>query len=148
MATRSPCCAFHPSSVPGAAEAVRELAARGIALGIISNTGRTPGMVLRRFLDRHDLLRYFRAVSYSDEIGRRKPDGEIFRRTLAKLGPEIGGDPGAIAHIGDNPEADVAGARAMGLRAVHYVTEGRTSSPLADLVVTHLAELPDGLRAL
>ena len=143
-----PVLRFPPVLCPGAAEAVRELAGRGIALGIISNTGRTPGVVLRRFLAGHDLLRYFRAVSYSDEIGRRKPDGEIFRRTLAQLGADIGGDPAGIAHIGDNPEADVQGARAMGLRAVHYVTGGRTSSPSADLVVGHLAELPDGLRAL
>jgi len=137
-----------PTLCPGAAEAVRELAARGIALGIVSNTGRTPGMVLRRFLEGHDLLRYFRAVTYSDEIGRRKPDGEIFRRTLAKLGPDLSGAPGEIAHVGDNPEADVAGARGMGIRAVHYVAGGRTPSPLADLVVTDLAELPDRLRAL
>ena len=84
---------------------MRALAARGVALGIISNTGRTPGTVLRRFLEGHDLLRYFRAVTYSDEIGRRKPDGEIFRRTLAQLGPELGAVPAEIAHIGDNPDA-------------------------------------------
>jgi len=115
-----PVLRFPPALCPGAAEAVRALAARGVALGIISNTGRTPGTVLRRFLEGHDLLRYFRAVTYSDEIGRRKPDGEIFRRTLAQLGPELGAVPAEIAHIGDNPDADVAGARGMGIRAVHY----------------------------
>lgn len=143
-----PVLRFPPALCPGAAEAVRALAARGVALGIISNTGRTPGTVLRRFLEGHDLLRYFRAVTYSDEIGRRKPDGEIFRRTLAQLGPELGAVPAEIAHIGDNPDADVAGARGMGIRAVHYAAGGRTPSPLADLVVTDLAELPDRLRAL
>lgn len=143
-----PVLRFPPALCPGAAEAVRALAARGVALGIISNTGRTPGTVLRRFLEGHDLLRYFCAVTYSDEIGRRKPDGEIFRRTLAQLGPELGAVPAEIAHVGDNPDADVAGARGMGIRAVHYAAGGRTPSPLADLVVTDLAELPDRLRAL
>jgi putative hydrolase of the HAD superfamily len=71
-----------PELTPRAAEAVRELASRGVALGIISNTGRTPGLILRRVLDRHDPLRRFTAVSYSDEVGYRKPDAEIFRRTL------------------------------------------------------------------
>lgn len=143
-----PVLRFPPALCPGAAEAVRALAARGVALGIISNTGRTPGTVLRRFLEGHDLLRYFRAVTYSDEIGRRKPDGEIFRRTLAKLGPEVAGVPAEVAHIGDSPEADVAGARGMGIRAVHYAAGGRTPSPLADLVVIDLADFPDRLRAL
>lgn len=143
-----PVLRFPPALCPGAAEAVRELAARGIALGIVSNTGRTPGMVLRRYLEGHDLLRYFRAVTYSDEIGHRKPEAEIFRRTLAKLGPELSAAPSEIAHIGDNPEADVAGARDMGMRAVHYVAGGRTPSPLADLVVAHMVELPDRLRTL
>lgn len=143
-----PVLRFPPALCPGAAGAVRELAARGIALGIVSNTGRTPGRVLRRYLEGHDLLRYFRAVTYSDEIGRRKPDGEIFRRTLAGLGPDLSRTPSEIAHIGDNPDADLMGARGMGLRAVHYAAGGRTPSPLADLVVTDLAELPDRLRAL
>jgi putative hydrolase of the HAD superfamily len=39
-----------PALCPGAAEAVRTLAGRGVRLGVISNTGRTPGVVLRRFL--------------------------------------------------------------------------------------------------
>lgn len=143
-----PVLRFPPTLCPGAGEAVRALAARGVVLGIVSNTGRTPGRILRRFLEGHDLLRHFRAVTYSDEIGRRKPDGEIFRRTLALLGPELGRVPAEIAHIGDNPDADVAGARGMGIRAVHYAAEGRPPSPLADLVVTDLAELPDRLRAL
>jgi putative hydrolase of the HAD superfamily len=143
-----PVLRFPPALCPGAGEAVRELAARGIALGIVSNTGRTPGMVLRRYLEGHGLLRYFRSVTYSDEIGRRKPDGEIFRRTLAGLGPDLSGTPGEIAHIGDNPDADLVGARGMGLRAVHYTAGGRTPSPLADLVVADLAELPDLLRTL
>jgi hypothetical protein len=34
---------FPPDLHPGAAEAVRGLAERGVALGIVSNTGRTPG---------------------------------------------------------------------------------------------------------
>ena len=38
-----PVLARPPALCPGAAEAVQGLAARGIALGIVSNTGRTPG---------------------------------------------------------------------------------------------------------
>src|SRR5215472_17087014 len=55
---------FPPELHPGAAEAVTELAARGIA----SNNGRTPGIVRRQIVDRHDLLRHFSVISYSDEM--------------------------------------------------------------------------------
>ena len=132
---------------PGAADAVRTLAAQGLRLGVISNTGRTPGMVLRRYLEREGLLRHFQVVTFSDEVGLRKPEAEIFRRTLAKLGPELGLEPHEVAHIGDNPEADVEGARAAGMRAVHYAVGGRPGAMHADLVVTDLASLAERLAA-
>ena len=126
-----------PELTPGAPEAVRELAARGVALGIISNTGRTPGVILRRVLERHDLLRHFTAVSYSDEVGYRKPDAEIFLRTLAQLGV----DAGEAAHVGDNPVADVQGAQGVGMRGVHYAAAGRPGAAHADLIVADLGDL-------
>jgi putative hydrolase of the HAD superfamily len=137
-----------PNLCPGAAAAVRGLAARGVALGIVSNTGRTPGLALRRFLESHDLLRYFRAVSFSDEMGVRKPAAEIFRRTLAELGAEAGEASGQTAHVGDNPDADVEGARGIGMRAVHYTAGHRPPAARADLVVADLARLPERLAGL
>ena len=130
-----------PDLEPRAGEAVRELASRGVALGIVSNTGRTPGVVLRRVLERHDLLRHFTAISYSDEVGYRKPDAEIFRRTLAELGI----DASDAAHVGDNPIADVQGAQSIGMRGVHYAAAGRPGASHADLVVADLGDLVDGL---
>jgi len=132
-----------PELTPGAAKAVRELAARGVALGIISNTGRTPGVILRRVLERHDLLRHFTAVSYSDEVGYRKPDAEIFRRTLAELGVEAG----EAAHVGDNPVADVQGAQGVGMRGVHYAAAGRPGATHADLIVADLRDLAERLTS-
>jgi putative hydrolase of the HAD superfamily len=142
-----PVLRWPPALCPGAADAVRTLAARGLRLGVISNTGRTPGMVLRRYLEREGLLRHFQVVTFSDEVGLRKPEAEIFRRTLTKLGPELGLEPHDVAHIGDNPEADVEGARAAGMRAVHYAVGGRPGAAHADLVVTDLASLADHLAA-
>ena len=134
----SPVLAHPPDLCPGAAAAVRELAARGVGLGIVSNTGRTPGVILRRVLESHGLLGHFTAISYSDEIGVRKPDVEIFQATLARAGVR----PAEAVHIGDNPDADVVGARAVGMRAAHYTAGFRAPATGADLVVADLAALP------
>ena len=135
----SPVLAHPPDLCPGADRAVRELAARGVSLGIISNTGRTPGVILRRVLERYGLLRYFGAISYSDEVGFRKPEAEIFRVTLARSGVA----PEDAMHIGDNPEADVVGAQGVGMRAAHYTAGFRRPSAEADLRIPDLGALAE-----
>ena len=135
----SPVLAHPPDLSPGAERAVRELAARGVILGIVSNTGRTPGVILRRVLERHGLLRYFGPIAYSDEIGVRKPEAEIFRVPLATAGMR----PAHALHIGDNPDADVVGARGVGMRAAHYTAGFRAPSADADLVIPDLGMLAD-----
>lgn len=140
----TPVLRYPPAIVPGAAETVHDLAARGVRVGIISNTGRTPGVILRRLLERHDMLRDFAVISYSDEIGYRKPDAEIFLRTLSL----VNAAPGEAAHVGDNPLDDVTGAQGVGMRGVHYAADGRAPAAHADLAVASLAELPAGLERL
>jgi len=135
----SPVLAYPPNLCPGADRAVRELAARGVSLGIVSNTGRTPGVILRRVLERHGLLDYFGAISYSDEIGFRKPEARIFHVTLERAGVAAG----EAVHIGDNPDADVVGAQGVGMRAAHYTAGFRRPSAAADLVIPDLSALAD-----
>ena len=48
-----------PSVVDGAADVLRALHDRGFALGLISNTGRTPGYALREVLEQAQLAKYF-----------------------------------------------------------------------------------------
>ncbi len=139
-----PALTHAPLVVPGAAEAVRRLAAQGVALAVISNTGRTPGRVLRRLLERAGLLPAFRVLTFSDEVGTRKPGAEIFHRTL----DAIGCDPAAAVHVGDDPAADVAGARAAGMRALHFLAAGRRPAAEADGAFRDFAELPTLLRHL
>jgi putative hydrolase of the HAD superfamily len=133
-----------PAVTPGAVEAVRALAARGLALGIVSNTGRTPGVVLRRLLERAGVLDAFRVVSFSDEVGARKPAGVIFERTLAAAGCS----PDDALHIGDDPVTDVGGARAVGMRALHYLPDGRPPAEGATGALRHFDELPALLASL
>ena len=126
-----------PEITPAAAETVQALRAGGLALGVISNTGRTPGWVLRRLLDDAGLLSCFDVLAFSDEMGTRKPAAEIFRRVL----DEAGVIPTRAVHVGDDPVTDVAGARGVGMRAIHYVPGGDAAA-LADAVLRRFADLP------
>ncbi len=110
-----PILSWLPIPNVGARGVLERLQARGLALALICNTGRTPGKMLRLVLDRLGLAPSLPVLSFSDEIGLRKPHPEIFHRTLSALGVT----PAEAAHVGDDLTTDVAGARGIGMRAIH-----------------------------
>jgi HAD superfamily hydrolase (TIGR01509 family) len=133
--------AFDRSAKP----ALERLRADGLTLALISNTMRTPGAVWRQVLEGAGLLACFAHVTFSDELGVRKPSPEIFRRTLER----IGAGAGSAVHVGDDPLLDVAGAREAGLRVVQVLGGGRKMASVpADLTITDLGELPAAIRSL
>jgi len=89
---------------------------RSYKLGLISNTGRTPGRVLRKLLNKLSILDHFDATIFSDEIGWLKPDRRIFMAAADGLKVE----PADVIHIGDDPERDVWGAKQAGMRAILF----------------------------
>jgi putative hydrolase of the HAD superfamily len=109
-AYQEPALTHRPAITPAAAEAVREIRARGLTLGVISNTGRTPGRVVRRLLEDAGLLACFDVLVFSDEAGVRKPAAAIFRRMLDQTGV----DPAGAVHVGDDPVTDVAALAGSG----------------------------------
>ena len=133
----------HPDT--GARAGLEALVARGLRLAVISNTMRTPGRTLRRILEGHGLLAPFQHLTFSDEVGVRKPAAEIFRLTLDVLGI-----PAAEAvHVGDDAVLDVTGAREAGLRTVQVVAAGREpASPAPDIVIEGLGDLPGAIETL
>ncbi len=134
-----------PRPVPGVAEVLPRLSRR-YRLGLISDTGLTPGRVLREILRRDRLLPYFRTLTFSDETGAAKPLPEQFLRTLSILEAQ----PEEAAHIGDLPETDIAGARAVGMKAVLFlgVSQRQDGRPLADAVFEKYCALEELLKNL
>jgi putative hydrolase of the HAD superfamily len=134
-----------PAPREGAAEALWALRERGVRIGLISNTGRTPGRVLRIILQRAGLLEHFDGLTFSDEVGIRKPDPRIFRWTLNKLGARSE----AAAHVGDDATADVGGAQRAGLRGV-YLANGAGVPPgvRPDATIDGFADLLPALERL
>jgi HAD superfamily hydrolase (TIGR01509 family) len=96
-----------PAGLPERLATARE---RGLRLGVVSNSeGKLGELFVRVGIDR-----YFEIVVDSALEGVRKPDPEIFRRALARLGVA----PSVALYAGDIPEVDVVGARAAGIDAV------------------------------
>jgi putative hydrolase of the HAD superfamily len=90
-------------------------------IGLICNTGMTPGFELRKFLSQSAVSEYFDTMIFSDEVGIRKPDPEIFHLAAHKLRVR----PREAVHIGDNLKSDVWGAKNAGFRAIYLSgTEG------------------------
>ena len=105
----------HPPAVHEDALAVLgDLKAMGLALGLISNTGMTPGATFRSFMQSQGMLEYFDVLTFSDEVKLAKPSQEIFLLTLGAMGVS----PPETAHVGDDPVNDVAGAKGCGLKTV------------------------------
>ena len=134
-----------PPPVPGVVEVLPRLS-RHYRLGLISDTGLTPGWVLREVLRRDGLLHYFEALTFSDETGATKPLPEQFLRTLSNLEAR----PEEAAHIGDLPETDLAGARGVGMRAILFLgmSDRQDGRSLADAVFEEYSELEELLEGL
>jgi HAD superfamily hydrolase (TIGR01509 family) len=132
-----------PAVDPGAAKALSALREQGYALAVVSNTMRTPGATLRKLLEQLGLMRYFAHAVFSDEVGVRKPDPEIFRRALRA----IGADPATAIHVGDDGMLDVGGARAAGMRVIQVTTASLKAlgGRRPDAVIPSLSELPDAV---
>jgi len=75
-------------------------------IGLISNTGVTPGRILSKVLDGHDILDFFDVTVFSDESGFFKPHPKMFKMPLKKLKCKA---QNAI-HVGDILETDIKGA--------------------------------------
>ncbi len=118
-----------PRLLPGAKESLRAVESKGYKLGLISNTGRTPGSTLRILMAQMGILEFFDTTTFSNEIMVRKPAETAFRVTLDKLRVQ----PKAAVHIGDDAEKDVEGAKKVGMRAIQVVRDGAKKSSAADL---------------
>lgn len=100
----------------GIEEVLRALREAGYRIGMISNTGRTWGRFLRKVQATLGIGSYFDVRVFSDEVRARKPDPRIFEEALDGLGLE----PAQVVHVGDDVDADIAGAKGVGMRAVWF----------------------------
>ncbi len=101
--------------IPGSIDALREIAAAGIRLGVVSNAGGTMADRLREL----EVLQVGAGMGVEVEtlidsgaVGVEKPDPRIFHLALEAMAAV----PERTAYIGDMPRFDVVGAKRAGLR--------------------------------
>lgn len=120
--------AHHPIALdPRLPDLVADFARR-MPVVLTSNTGMLPGVLMRDLLVSagfHGDL----GMVFSNEVEWAKPDRRIFEISLTFV-QGTAAEPIAsscVVHIGDNPVADVEGARAAGLSAVLVEPDGEST---------------------
>jgi HAD superfamily hydrolase (TIGR01662 family) len=84
------------------------------------------------------------AVTFSAEVGWRKPSPRIFAAALRALGTEAS----ATVMVGDSEVHDIAGAHAAGMRAVLLRKTRARAASAADAVIATLVDLTGALRSM
>lgn len=116
--------------------ALRELSARGLKVGLISNSHRC----LASFQQHFELHGLISAAISSSEHGYLKPHPSIFEAALKLVGVSA---PESVM-VGDSLPHDIEGARRVGMRGVLVQRSGEAPTPAAAdvAVIRNLSELP------
>ena len=94
----------------------------------------------------YDILKFFSAFVFSDEIGCAKPNPATFEAAAEALDVKTC----EIVHIGDREAKDVAGPHAVGARAIlcTVVKDRESDNTQADAICRDFAALPAILEEL
>lgn len=125
---------------PETLEVLRTLREHDIPMAIISNAPwDVPGWLLRADMRRWEIEGFFDAFVMSGDVPWRKPSPEFMWAAARELGVAAE----ACLVIGDSLKADIAGARAAGMRSawVNRSGEAQPAEPWPDWTVATLDEV-------
>jgi len=117
------------------------LAQSGYRLAVITNGSAD---IQQRKIDVLGIASAFDYIAISEVEGFKKPDPEIFHRTLERLDVA----PGEAVHVGDNPRSDIIGGKDAGLRTIWTRSRRWPAAPGADAVIEEIAQLPEAISRL
>lgn len=106
---------YPPQLNESVSQAIEELS-KNYKLAIVSDTGFSPGRILKSLLNTESILHFFSAFSFSDETNTSKPHPKAFQTILSALNCL----PHNAVHIGDIERTDIAGAKAVGMKAIKF----------------------------
>ena len=120
----------HTVADPQAAPTLSALRARGIKVGVLSNT-LWPRWHHEAVFARDGLLPLIDGAVYSSEIPSSKPHGSAFGEVLEALGVPAS----AAVFVGDRPWDDIHGAQSAGMRAI-FIPHSDLGDQAVDIDVT------------
>lgn len=134
---------FHHHCIPlgPVEEVLKELRARGMLIGIISNGFHQFQSDNLKALSIH---LYAHTILISESEGLRKPDKRIFQSIAGKMGVKVE----ECAFVGDHPINDVKGAKEAGMTSIWLRGDGYSVPDHADAIIDQLPELMGVLRNL
>ena len=122
--------------VPGAEEMLKTLKSRGYKLYVITNGFLE---VQKRKMRNSGIEQLFDMSIISDEAGALKPSRQFFDYAFEKTGAV----PSETLVIGDDPEADIAGAVDYGLKCIFFNRKHKECQYKVDAEVEELKEITD-----
>ncbi len=139
---------YPPSIIKGVRKSMKKLS-KIYQLAIVSDTGFSPGSILRELLYKEEIFDYFSAFSFSDETGVSKPHEKAFSTVLDKLKCK----PENALHIGDIEETDIKGAKNIGMKAIKFSGDDTShpafkkgGSTIADIELSSWKEIREFLK--
>jgi putative hydrolase of the HAD superfamily len=121
---------------PRMQQTLQRLREQEFSLGLVtngSNASQNPK------IDGLGIRRHFGTVLISEAEGMKKPDPKIFHLAMQNLNVT----PEETVFVGDNPEADIRGAQAVGMKAIWMRDSYWPEPDGADAIISELCELPD-----
>jgi putative hydrolase of the HAD superfamily len=126
---------FHCIPFPFLLDMLDRLKQQDYLLGIITN-GR--GKFQDRAIDGLGIRDYFDVILISEIEGVRKPQAEIFHRAMNRLGIAAS----ESMFVGDNPEADILGAKSANMKTIWKRSPYFLEAQAADVTIDELSEIP------
>lgn len=139
-----------PKLIEGVPETLEKLSQK-FKLAIVSDTGFSPGSVLRELLKISGIYNFFTTFSFSNETGVAKPHPKAFLTALN----ELECSPENALHIGDIEETDIQGAKNLNMLAIRFIgnninflNEDTEIHTIADSIATSWPEIPGIINEL
>lgn len=131
----------HCIPFPNLLKILNTLRAQNYLLGIITN-GRE--VFQSKSIRGLGIQNYFQTIVVSEAEQIRKPKAEIFHIALSRLMVLAENS----VYVGDNPQADITGAKNAGLKAIWKSSQWWTQPAEADRAIDELNEIPITLKQL
>lgn len=110
-------------------------------LGMVTNGN---SRIQNNKIDCSGIRSFFSTVIVSGDVGIHKPDPEIYKRCLNRMGL----DASDCLFVGDHPDCDIEGPKSVGMQTI-WIENNRFPAPNGrDATIRYISELPEQLPVL